>query len=417
MFRSFLRRLRQLSRRIYVRVVLFAVLAFVAPLVAMLAGQLIPEGLGGVIGAAAVDDILNMLASSMLAVTTFSLTIMLSAMNNAAAQWTPRSHLILRQDTVTHSVLANFLGAFLFALIAIILRSAELFDASGMVVLFGVTLVVVAVVVLSLIRWIVHLEGLGSLSQTARVLENEAAEALRRASDMPCHGGHPLTDPVNQIPADAVAIHADRAGYLEQVFEAAIQSAAETAQARVFLTVAVGQYVLQGEVLGYVACPEGELSDQFGLVLREALPLSSQRSFEQDPLFALTVLAEVGTRALSPGVNDPGTAIDVINRLGRLVAKAGTGACKDAPSCTRIWSRPLAPEGLFEVSFDPLARCAGDALEVHLALQSTLAQLQAHGQDETIRKAAGQVAARCLERAEEQIGFAPDLERLRAAAG
>jgi uncharacterized membrane protein len=414
MLRSLLRYLRQMSRRIHVRVVLFAVLAFLAPIAAVLAGPVIPDGLAGRIGAGAVDDILSTLATSMLAVTTFSLTIMVSAMNNAAAQWTPRSHLILRQDTVTHSVLANFLGAFLFALIAIILRSAEAFDARGMVILFGLTLIVVMIVVLSLIRWIVHLEGLGSLAHTAGTLQDEAAQALQRARDMPCHGGHALVDPDRQIPEGAVPFHADRAGYLEQVFEEALQSAAEAADADIYLVVAVGQYVVKGEELGRVACPRQEISENLRLVLREALPLSEARSFEQDPLFGLTVLAEVGTRALSPGVNDPGTAIDVINRLGQLIAQAGVGVPQDAPSCGRLWARPLPPEVLFEVSYEPLAHCAGDAIAVHLALRSSLAQVIAHGADEAVRDAARAVAQDCLART--QIGFAPDLARLGAAA-
>lgn len=416
MFLSVLRRLRQLWRRIHVRVVLFAVLALMAAGGAALLGQMIPANLGGRIGAQAVDDILSILASSMLAVTTFSLTIMLSAMNNAAAQWTPRSQLILRQDTVTHGVLANFLDAFLFALIAVILRAAGLFDDGGMVVLFVLTLLVVAVVLVSLIRWIVHLEGLGSLTETLAMLEREARLALRRSRDVPCHGGHALTDPDGQIPSDAWPLTAHRSGYLEQVFEEAVQAGAEAADAQVFLTTWVGQFVVEGAVLAWVRTPDGASGEGLQKLLREALPLADARSFEQDLLFGLTVLAEVGTRALSPGVNDPGTAIDVVNRLGALVAQAGVSVPQDrAPSCSRLWAMPLSPVAVFEVSFAPLAHCAGDTVDVHLALQSSLRQVIAQTQDAALRREAELMAQRTMQRAQSQIAFPPDLERLRAA--
>jgi uncharacterized membrane protein len=48
--------------------------------------------------------------------------------------------------------------------------------------------------------------------------------------------------------------------------------------------------------------------------------LSRMRSFAQDPRFCLSVMAEIACRALSPAVNDPGTAIDVIGRGVRILS-------------------------------------------------------------------------------------------------
>jgi uncharacterized membrane protein len=78
MFATILRRLGRQSRRIHVRVILVAVMALVALGVASVIGPLIPEGFGGLVGAGAVDAILPVLASSMLAVVIFSLTVMVA---------------------------------------------------------------------------------------------------------------------------------------------------------------------------------------------------------------------------------------------------------------------------------------------------------------------------------------------------
>ncbi|KUF08870.1 DUF2254 domain-containing protein [Pseudoponticoccus marisrubri] len=415
MIKSILRRLRQLSRRIHLRVILFATMALLALLIARWLGHLIPDDLGGNIGADAVDQILNILASSMLAVTIFSLTIMLNALTNAASLWTPRAHLILREDTVTQSVLSNFLGAYLFALVAIVMRAANLFDEREIVVLFFMSLVVVAMIVISLIRWILHLEGLGSLTFTASRLEQEAQAAIRRAAQYPCHGAHALTDPDAQVPRDALAIKADRSGYLQQIFEAALQAEAESRDLRIYIPVPVGRYVLHGEVLAWVAGGEA-LHETAETVLRESLPLSAVRSFEQDPLFGLSVLSEVAERALSPGVNDPGTAIDVVNRLARVLAPARVGPAEETP-CDRLWAVPLKAQSLFEESLDPIARAAGDSLNVHLALQRVCHQLAAQAEHAPIREAAAAMAETCLDRAAQDITFGPDMERLRAVAG
>ncbi|MBS0122941.1 DUF2254 domain-containing protein [Thetidibacter halocola] len=396
MILSILRRLRQLSRRIHVRVILLAILALLALAGAMAFGHMIPADLGRVVGADAVDAILQTLASSMLAVTIFSLTVMVTALNNAAAQWTPRSHLVLREDAVTHSVLANFLGAFLFSLVGIVMRAAGLFDDRGVVLLFFMTLGVVTLVMVSLIRWIVHLEGLGSLTDTAATLEAEAADALRRAARMPCHGGHALTEPGNQIPEDAVPIRARRSGYLQQVFEQAIQTEAEDKGLRVFVTVPVGGHVLEGGVLGFVAADRGDVGQALGLaartVLAEALPLSALRSFEQDPLFGVTVLAEVGVRALSPGINDPGTAIDVAFRLSRVLAEARDPPA-DPPACNRLWAPPVTAVDCLHAAYDGILRHATDAPEVRRAVMQALDALAALEGARDMARAATAMAA------------------------
>lgn len=415
MLKSLLKRMRQLSRRIYVRVTLFAVLAVVAVLLSKLIAPLIPFDLKGRVGAEAVDTILNILATSMLTVTTFSLTIMLNALISAANLWTPRSHLILREDTVTQSVLSNFLGAYLFSLIGIIMRHAGLFDEREIVVLFFMSLLVVALVVISLIRWIVHLEGLGSLTFTASQIEGEVARAVTRAAELPCHGAHPLEDAKRQIPATAWPLRADRCGYLQQIFQSALQEAAEASEYRVYVVTDVGQYLLKGEPLAYVDCAE-PLTEEAEQRLRGCLPLSELRSFEEDPEFGARVLAEVAVKALSTGVNDPGTAIDIVNRMARVLSEVEVGAMPE-PRYSRLWVRRLDPEALFEAGFDPIARCAGDDMDVHRTVQVALRQVIFGARDPRVADAARACASRALARAALDIRFEPDLDKVRAAAG
>jgi uncharacterized membrane protein len=58
-------------------------------------------------------------------------------------------------------------------------------------------------------------------------------------------------------------------------------------------------------------------------VLREAVDLGSERTMEQDPLFALRILADIGIKALSKAINDPTTAVLAIDQLQRLMSRAG----------------------------------------------------------------------------------------------
>ncbi len=73
---------------------------------------MIPESISVKVGAEAVDNILNILASSMLAVTTFSLSIMVTAYGSATTNVTPRATRLVVEDVTTQNVLATFIGSF-----------------------------------------------------------------------------------------------------------------------------------------------------------------------------------------------------------------------------------------------------------------------------------------------------------------
>lgn len=65
--------------------------------------------------------------------------------------------------------------------------------------------------------------------------------------------------------------------------------------------------------------------------LRKPFVIGNQRTFEADPRFGFVVLSEIASRALSPTVNDPGTAIDVIATSTRLLCECSTVAAQARP--------------------------------------------------------------------------------------
>lgn len=113
-------RLRLLTRKLWIRATLISLMAVAAALVAILLTPYLPDNLSTDIGAEAVDNILSIIASSMLAVTTFSLSTMVTAYGAATSNVTPRATRLIMEDSTTQNVLAAFVGSFLFSLVAII---------------------------------------------------------------------------------------------------------------------------------------------------------------------------------------------------------------------------------------------------------------------------------------------------------
>ncbi len=360
--------LRRISRILWVRVALLSALSVIAALSAELLGPLIPDGPRDRFTASATLPILSILANGMLAVATFSLGIMVSTHRTLAQQSTPRIHRLLMEDTSTQTMLATFIGAFVFALSSIILYRAGYYSESASVIVFAVTAFVVAAIVVSLVRWIGQLSKIGSVEYALLRAEQTAREILRQQRHLPRLGGRAL----DQAPiGEEAEIIAPRSGFVRRIEMDDLQSRAERCDAAVCLKVLPGAIVLREQVLGTL---RGS-SETEGFA--DCFLIDPERTYEQDPAYALQALRESASKALSPGINDPKTAIDVIARLERLLWDwALADADAEDPTYDRVYLRAIGADALVEAAFRDLSRDAagfGDVLE---AVATALAHLR-----------------------------------------
>jgi uncharacterized membrane protein len=108
--------------------------------------------------------------------------------------------------------------------------------------------------------------------------------------------------------------------------------------------------------------------------IANAFTINDTRSFEQDPRFGLSVLSEIAERALSPAVNDPGTAIDILGRSVRLLASMAEHRDPEL-MFPRIWVPPLKVDDLMDDIFPPIARDGAAIFAVQIRLQKALLAL------------------------------------------
>lgn len=370
-------RLWRLTRRLWVRAAILAGAAIAAALASPLLVWLIPPVIVKAVGAEAVASILEIIAASMLSVTIFSLSVMVSARQAASSQVTPRSHQVLLEDTTTQNVLATFLGAFIFSLTGVIVLDTGLYAGEAPAVILLISLAVIAMVVIAILRWIDHLGELGSVVETAKRIETAACSAISDRRALPCLGARPLTPGQREIPARAEKFCAWETGYVQHIDLRALNKAANGGGGSIFLVAQPGELVSPGDALLYHTVPLSQNQ------LKSAFTIADRRVFEQDPRFGVIVLSEIAQRALSPGVNDPGTAIDVLTRLARVLAHYQTETRSDAtPEMPRVWMSPVTADELVRDGFDPIARDGAGTVEVQVRLQKTLALLAQLGDEE-----------------------------------
>lgn len=184
--------LHHMGSRLWVRASFFSVFAVFTALVAAFSKNLIPASFAETIGAETVDTILKILASSMLSVTIFSLNAMVSAYSAATTSVTPRATKLMLADSLTQNMLSTFIGSFIYSLVCLIALQTGIYGEPGRVVLFFVTLALIVVIVITLIRWIEHVNKLGRVTETTKLVEITAADAIRRRARDPCLGCHHL---------------------------------------------------------------------------------------------------------------------------------------------------------------------------------------------------------------------------------
>ncbi len=401
----------QLSRKLWVRATAFSLLAVATALVAVLVERYIPEDIPAKIGADAVDNLLNILAASMLSVTIFSLSTLVAALASATSNVTPRATRLLTENSTAQNALATFLGTFLYSLVGIIALQMGLYGGTGRVVLYVVTLLVIVVIVATLLKWIDHVSKLGRVGQTTDRVEEAAASAMRDRHRHPYLGGRPLTA-AEAMPDDAVAVFTDAYGYVAHVDMEALSSQCEARDCEVYVAALPGRYVEPSQPLAWfsTACDDDTLD-----AVREAFSVEKVRSFDQDPRFGICVLSEIAARALSPAVNDPGTAIDVLGRLLRLLALWTAPLVREAPEHPRVHVPPVLATELFDDAFTAIARDGAGLVEVAVRLQKTLrtlSRMETPGYADAARRHAGEA----LQRARDAMTLEADRERVASIA-
>ena len=409
--------LLRLARKLGVRVALYAVLGVLAAVAASLATRYVAWPVPFDISTEAIDSLLTVISSSMLTVTTFSVGALTAAYGAATSNGTPRATTLLAEDPVVQSALATFVGSFLFSIVGLVALRVSAYGPQGRVLLFLTTLAIIVMIVLALLRWIDQLSKLGRVADTTARLEEATREAMEARIAAPCLGGQPLQgqpDPNR----GGQPVPAGQVGYIENIDPGALSLLCEAEGWRLDLLVLPGSFVYVDTPLALVHAGQGAVPSEMTALIRAAFTLGTARSFDQDPRFGLVALSEVALRALSPAVNDPGTAIDVIGRQTRLLTywAQGHDSGEAVPQVVypRISVPPLRFGDLYEDAFNLIGRDGAGQIDVMLRLVKALEALTRIGPPEA-RQAAGRQLAIARDRAMQNLPMAEERDRLAAA--
>ena len=349
---------------------------------ALLLGFTIPRlaynqlpGYNSTVNVNAAIGIYSAVASGMIALTgiVFSLTFVM--VQFSATAYSPRLVLwVVRDPVVSHSM-GVFTATFLYAIAALAWVDR---GGSGRVPLAGLA-IVTAFLIFSVIMFIVLIQRVGML-QINRMLVFTADQGRKIIENLyppletpPCQGSAQIA----LLPCVQTLLHHGQPSIVQEVNISTLVEIALRKGYAIELVASVGDAALDAtpllRVLGVgVPIPEK--------ILRCAILLGGERTFTQDPKYAIRLLVDIAIKALSPAINDPTTAVQVLDQIEDLLIRLGRrrleiGSFCDTSGNPRLLMTFPTWEDFLRLAFDEIRSYGATSIQVMRRMKALVSEL------------------------------------------
>jgi len=330
-------------------------------------------------GSGAAESILGAIAGGMITFTGFVFSVLLLAVQFGSSQFSPRMLRRFLRDPVTKIALGAFMATFIYALM--VLRTIGLSndprfvpDNSVTVSLFW--LILSMALFLRLISKTT--QGL-RVAAVVRDLGRDGAKVIARfypeIAEEPVvvdAGPEPVGEAARTVEYDG------KPGVLQSLDTKGLVRMARGSDVVVELVPAIGDFIASDARLFRIH-GSGVVDDER---LRRSVAVGDERTMDQDPGFVLRLLADISSKALSPGVNDPTTsvqALDQIELLLRLLARCRLtpGERRDETGRVRLRYPAQSWDDFLSIALDEARVFGAGSTQVARRLRALLDDLHA----------------------------------------
>lgn len=265
-------------------------------------------------------QLLATLAGSMVSLTTITFSVTMIVLTLASNQFGPRVLRNFLRDHFNQTILGTFVASLLFCLLLLGQLPAS-GDSSPPRIAISLAILFTVICLFALLGFVHH---------TAKSIQT--SHVVQRAADQ-------LDDCVQKLFPHAVSDHrspqddgaepdfeetldsgkANASGYLQAIDLDSMLAWAHRHKTVLKIGPQPGDFITSGDQLVHVS-PAHEDQDEFELQVQKWFLLGSERTGEQDARYGFRQLVEIAVRALSPGINDPFTALNAIDQIGCALA-------------------------------------------------------------------------------------------------
>lgn len=366
-------------------------------------------------------SVLSTVAGSLMTVISIVFSLTITTLAQTSSHFGPRVLRNFMADRGTQFVLGTFLSTFIFCLL--VLRTIRSVEEQSFVPIVSVNLGIgLTLVSLTVLIYFIH--HMARSIQAEHLIAGVGTEFLRALPHLfPDEIGHSGPQQATETAwlderrwQQAEPILAQGQGYIQHIDDQRLMSLACQHQLLLRLIRRPGNFISPGDVLLKGLAPDA-FSPELQAQLRKCFILGWQRTPNQDSSYALEQLVEIALRALSPGINEPYTAITCIDWIGTCLRGV---AAHDPPSPLRRDNqgelRVIAPvlnfAELAELSLGPIRAYGAGSLQIVLHLLTTLEAMGPQLSRQTEREALARQARLLGQDAIKQLSGAEDHLRI-----
>ena len=334
------------------------------------------------IGPEGARQVLATIAGSMITVASLVFSMTLVTLSLAASQLGPRLITRFMRDTINQVVLGTFLATFIYALL--ILETVSDTEPNSFVPHLALTfgLVLTLISLFWLIFFIHHVAvSIQADAVIADVSDELSGAIANRFPQVRADGTRPLETPfLDRLAEPPGAVRSLESGYVQAIDGRALLREATERDLLIKVEKRPGDFVIADAPMLLVWPAERLSRATSRRRSREPIVIGRQRTPTQDIDFAVSALLEIALRALSPGLNDPQTAITCIDRLAEALAELmrrpePPAMVPDEDGTLRLIVTPASFEAVARAAFNPIREAAATNARVLRRLADVLATL------------------------------------------
>tara|TARA_R110002111_G_scaffold26735_10_gene57609 strand:+ start:129 stop:1394 length:1266 start_codon:yes stop_codon:yes gene_type:complete len=328
---------------------------------------------------------LSVCASSILGVAGVTFSITIASLTLASQQYGPRLLRNFMQDRFNQTVLGIFIATFLYSVS--VLQFTSSMEVEGVRPIISMTTLMVLMIIdlLALVFFIHHI----AMSIQADAIINSVNAELRDCivsffPDELDDTSHFPKAPTEQL-QETIDTHrrlvvAKRSGYLQVINYDGLMSVANEHNIVIKCLVKAGGFIMHGVHLAEYVGQDSDEIEGLDALIHDAFVTGKTQTPIQDPEFAIRQLVEVAVRALSPGINDPYTAISCIDKLGDNIAflmhrHFPSSQRFDEEGRLKLQLKHVDFQGVVDVSFNQIRQHGKSDTAVTIRLLETLLSL------------------------------------------
>ena len=262
------------------------------------------------------STVLSSIIGATAALTGFVVTVTVLVVQMATGTFSARIMRLWYRDYMLKATLAILVGTLTFSFSVLQWIDDEFVPDLGVTLSGLLVSLCLLFFIVFFDRYIRRLRPAAVAADVASAARSMFTQAVRIADrpDIRWEHGTTRADPT-------LVVRADRAGAIQAVDPDGLVKWARTHGAELVLPHPVGDFVQTGEVL--VRVYGGEIGDRAAEELEGMIALGAERTFAQDPAFAVRIMVDMANRALSPAVNDPTTAVQALDHIGDVLGLIG----------------------------------------------------------------------------------------------